>query len=654
MQISAILNQIDIGSIALPEFQRGYVWNRAQVRRFMNSLYRRHPVGSLLVWETPAATVRMRGSDSRSQDTVKLLLDGQQRITSLYGLIRGEAPGFFEGNANAFTGLRFHLVEETFEFFQPIKMRDDPLWIDVTELLQDGAGVVVGKFLTDPEYQPQIQEFLDRLNRVDGIKTIELHIDQVSGEDKTIDAVVEIFNRVNSGGTKLSKGDLALAKVCASWPEARQEMKSHLDRWRNAGYNFKLELLLRTITTTLTGEASFEALANVNQDDFRQGLTAAVRHIDTLLNIIGSRLGLDHDRVLGGRYALPLMARFLYQQGGRNLEPTRRDQLLYWYVHTFLWGRYAASTETKLNQDLKLIDDSAGNLDGLIGQLRQIRGDLQVHPDDFLSWSRGSRFYPLLYMLTRVWRSLDWELGVELRSNLLGSMSKLELHHIFPKSRLYDAGFSKAQVNALANFTFLTKDTNLKVWKKRPEDYLPVYADKDPELLRSHWIPMDPQLWKIDRYMDFLEARRELLAEAANQFLGTLKQGHVPEQSEHEVEAPIVQRVVSAVVGGIDDKSEEDLLLEINVWVTEQGLAEGEMLFELVEEETGTLFAVLDLAWPNGLQQGLTAPVALLIDEPQETEAAANQAGFRFFTEPDSFRAHVEREILEGSLGGVR
>ncbi len=260
MQISVILNQIDIGSIALPEFQRGYVWNRAQVRQFMNSLYRRHPVGSLLVWETPAATVRMRGSESRSNNTVKLLLDGQQRITSLYGLIRGEAPVFFEGNANAFTGLRFHLIEETFEFFQPIKMRDDPLWIDVTELLKDGAGVVVGKFLTDTEYQPQIQEFLDRLNRVDAIKSVELHIDQVSGEDKTIDAVVEIFNRVNSGGTKLSKGDLALAKVCASWPEARQELRSHLDRWRSAGYNFKLELLLRTITTTLTGEASFEAL----------------------------------------------------------------------------------------------------------------------------------------------------------------------------------------------------------------------------------------------------------------------------------------------------------------------------------------------------------------------------------------------------------
>ena len=71
----------------------------------------------------------------------------------------------------------------------------------------------------------------------------------MTGEDKTVDLVVDIFNRVNSGGTKLSKGDLALAKICAEWPAARDEMKKRLDKWRQAGFHFKLELLLRCITT---------------------------------------------------------------------------------------------------------------------------------------------------------------------------------------------------------------------------------------------------------------------------------------------------------------------------------------------------------------------------------------------------------------------
>jgi hypothetical protein len=463
VNISGILDQIDLGSVALPEFQRGYVWNRDQVRGLMQSLYRRHPVGSLLVWVTPTHAAKTRGDQDLQPGFVKLLLDGQQRITSLYGLVRGKAPDFFEGNPHAFTDLRFHIDDETFEFYQPIKMRDDPLWIDVTELLQQGAAVSVKRFVTEPAYQERIGEFLDRLNRVAGIKEIDLHIEEVTGEDKTIDTVVDIFNRVNSGGTKLSKGDLALAKICAGWPEARAQMNSHLERWAEAGYHFRLELLLRSVTTTLTGEALFTALDGVDNDAFRNGLHATARHIDTLLNLIGSRLGLDHDRVLGGRYALPLMARYLEQRGDAVTDPAERDTLLYWYIHSFLWGRYAGSTESVLNQDLGLVEDTEGGLDRLIDRLRQNRGDLHLHPDDFLGWSRSARFYPLLYMLTRVWQARDWETGIELKSHLLGNMSKLELHHIFPKSLLYEAKYERSEVNALANFTFLTKDTNLRL-----------------------------------------------------------------------------------------------------------------------------------------------------------------------------------------------
>ena len=91
MKISTILDQIDSGFIALPEFQRGYVWNREQVRGLFDSMYRRHPVGGLLVWATAARTAAHRGDGSISIGIVKLLLDGQQRMTSLYGVVRGRA-----------------------------------------------------------------------------------------------------------------------------------------------------------------------------------------------------------------------------------------------------------------------------------------------------------------------------------------------------------------------------------------------------------------------------------------------------------------------------------------------------------------------------------------------------------------------------------
>ena len=159
MKISTILDHIDSGHMALPEFQRGYVWSGDQVRGLFDSLYRRHPVGGLLVWATEAKTAAQRGDGPVVSGIVKLLLDGQQRMTSLYGVIRGKPPKFFDGNAKAFSGLHFHLENETFSFYQPLKMEGDPLWIDVSTLMQAGTaglGGFVTKLTQQPELGPKI------------------------------------------------------------------------------------------------------------------------------------------------------------------------------------------------------------------------------------------------------------------------------------------------------------------------------------------------------------------------------------------------------------------------------------------------------------------------------------------------------------------
>ena len=244
MKTSTILDHIDSGHMALPEFQRGYVWNRDQVRRLFESLYRRHPVGGLLVWATESKTAAHRGEGPLAAGVVKLLLDGQQRITSLYGVVRGKPPKFFDGNPRAFTNLRFHLGEETFAFYQPVKMQDDPLWINVTELMKKGnagLGEFVARLSAQPELVTKVGDYVGRLSCLLSITDVDLHVDEVTGADKTLDVVVDIFNQVNSGATKLSKGDLALAKICADWPEARDTMKAKLKEWAKADYHFNLD-----------------------------------------------------------------------------------------------------------------------------------------------------------------------------------------------------------------------------------------------------------------------------------------------------------------------------------------------------------------------------------------------------------------------------
>ena len=641
MEINTILDQIDLGAMALPEFQRGYVWNRSQVRDLMYSLYRRHPVGGLLVWVTKTEKAEARGDQQLAAGNVELILDGQQRVTSLYGIIRGTAPPFFEGNTNAFQDLYFHLEEETFEYYGPVKMRDNPYWISVTGLMQKGLGPFLGQIYKNPELEPKAEEYISRLNQIHSIKNTPFHVEKVTGPDKTVDVVVDIFNRVNSGGTKLSKGDLALARICAEWPDARQTLRAALKRWKEAGFYFKMDWLLRNVNTVLTGEALFSALKEIDTVQFQQALGQTEKAINYLLNVISGRLGLDHDRVLGGRYAVPIMSRYVVQAGGKLKSAPERDRLLYWYVHSFLWGRYAGSTESTLNQDLAAMEGRDDPLEGLIEQMRIWRGDLNVRPENFAGWSLGARFYPMLYLLTRASEARDWGTGLPLRADLLGKINRLQIHHIFPKSLLYRHNYDKAQVNALANFCFLTQTTNLDISNTAPEVYFAEIEARHPGALASQWIPMDTNLWRLENYLDFLTARQTLLAEAANAFLDGLITG----PSVDTIEATEAL-ATSSVPGGFSDEAEEELLLKTNIWVTDQGLPEGELLYELSNQETGEVMAMLDLVWPEGLQTGYSDPVAILIDEDAETLETANTAGFRCFTDVEAFRAYVEREIL--------
>ncbi len=647
MKISTILDHIDSGHMALPEFQRGYVWNRDQVRGLFDSLYRRHPVGGLLVWATESKTAAHRGEGALAAGVVKLLLDGQQRMTSLYGVVRGKAPKFFDGNARAFTGLRFHMETETFEFYQPMKMKDDPLWTDVTELMQTGPaglGAFVTRLTEQPELAAKVGDYVGRLSGLLGIVEVDLHVEEVTGADKSLDVVVNIFNRVNSGGTKLSKGDLALAKISAEWPEGRDAMKGRLKEWNKAGYDFTLDWLLRSVNTVLTGEAKFQYLHEKSATEVQDALARATKHIDTSLNFIGGRLGLDHDQVFFGRFGVPVMVRYLDQRQAKQrgaMGAKECDKLLFWFVQAAMWGRFSGSTESFIDQDLAALEGDDGGLDRLLEQLRLWHGGLRAEPGHFTGWSVGARFYPVLYLLTRMGEARDWGSGLALKAGLLGKMSSLEVHHIFPKSQLYKCKYRRPEVNALANFCFQTKDTNLEISDRLPEEYFPKFEERRPGGLASQWIPMDPALWKMERFRDFLEARKELLAAELNRRMEDLLHGDT-----RWLASAATASVPARVLGGITSEEEEAQLESLNEWMEAAGFPRGMVSYDFADPESGEQKAVFDLVWPNGIQEELSQPVALLLNEEGQTLALASQAGFRCFTDVDEFKRYVTIEIL--------
>jgi hypothetical protein len=641
-KLAAILDQIDSGSVLLPEFQRGYVWNRDQVRGLMRSLDRGYPVGGLLTWETQADGAAVRGGFAPAQGMRVLILDGQQRVTSLYGVSRGRPPAFFQGDAKAFTGLRFNVEDETFEFYAPAKMADNPLWIDVTDLFVHGLGPHIASLNGNPDTKDRIVTYMERLNRLRSVLEKEFHEEKITGEDKTVDVVVDIFNRVNSGGTKLSKGDLALAKKCAQWPEARAAMRSHLESWQKDGYSFSLDWLLRNTSAVATGRAEFAFLEDVEVDDFKQALDSSAKHISRFLDVVAGRLGLDHDRVLMGRYAIPVVSRLLHLAGGHFAGAAESDRVLFWYIHSALWGRFAGSTETVLNQDYDTV--ARGGVSGLITALERWRGgNLTIDGQDFEGFGRGSRFYPLLYMLTRVHGARDFGSGLPLHSHLLGHLASLQVHHIFPKAVLYGAGYHRSQVNAVANFCFLTQDTNLAIGKQHPSDYFRVAEAKNPGVLASQWIPENTELWQVERYTDFLAARRELLAGAANTFLAGLRAGASAGAGE------ALERITIVADDPDDHDARADEVAALIEELAELGCAEPAVDSEIADPATGRVLAIAEACWPEGLQPGQGSPVVLELDPEEAGLARLAELGYEVFTSCDSLRGYVRRRNQEAA-----
>ena len=342
-----------------------------------------------------------------------------------------------------------------------------------------------------------------------------------------------------------------------------------------------------------------------------------------------------------------MIVRYLDQRIG-PIGEKERDKLLFWFVEAGMWGRFSGSTETYIDQDLGAIEAAPGEagLDRLLEQLRLWHGGLRVEPGHFTGWSLGARFYPVLYLLTRMGEARDWGTGLPLKSSLLGKMNRLEVHHIFPKSQLYKRNYKRPEVNALSNFCFLTKETNLTISDRFPEEYFPEIEAFHPGALASQWIPLDSDLWKMKNYREFLEARKSLLASETNRRMEDLLHGDIVWLGGP---APVTPLAVPDL-GGITSAAEEEELESLNEWVESQGLPRGVLAYEFVDSSTGAHRTVFDLAWPNGIQENLSQPVAVLLNERGETLALASANGYRCFTTCDDFKRYLRTEILSIEL----
>ena len=639
MKVSEILHDIDLGGIGLPTFQRGYVWNRERVMGLMHSLYQGWPTGGLLIWRTSAEDVALRPSGiAPPSSDISILLDGQQRVTSLYGIIRGKPPAFFDGKADAFTGLYFNLETEEFKFYNRRDMGTLPQWISVTDLFRsDAASIALNAAgaTSDPE---ALKKYLASANKLDSIKEKDFPVELVIGEDKNTETVVEIFNAVNSGGRTLSRGDLTLARIGSKWSDARSEMQRPLVRWEKSDFKHQnpLDWMLRCIVARVAGEAEVDKLDDQPIDAIKSAVHDTEQAVDALLEATSKYLGMD-GKAHSNKNAFPAMVKYLVNNGGDFPDDAAKARILHWYISTSLRGRHSGPVDTIINQDLA--DLTEADPIAALRERERVRlgGEREIMPVDFDAVRANARFYLMRHIMPRVLGAQDWMAPDFTPLSELSPGVDLQWHHIFPRAVLQQRLNIRGEAaNNFGNMALITAEANRAIGKREPSDYL-VELKNVPGALESQWVPTDPELWKLENYELFLEERHRLMADAANELLNSLRDGNLPS-------------VFSGTVGNTTDAdSEEAILAGLNDFVVARGLPSGELGYEITTD-TGNLLATLDLAWPNGLQDGLSQPVAVLIDEGAPVLRVANNAGFKVFQEPDEFRNYVLRDILNEEM----
>lgn len=523
--IQELIGDVQAGEILLPEFQRGYVWKSDQVRGLVQSLYRKHPTGHLLTWKTSHPT-KVRGGEVSQEGHSLLLLDGQQRLTSLFVLFEGTAPPFYEGES-LFFNLYFNMQTAEFRFWQKSVMKDSPDWISVHAFLREGLTAYLERLPQLPESERSlVQTNLARLAQLDAIRNYEYKVDQLSGDELTTEQVVEIFNRVNSAGTPLTKADLATAHICSIWPEAREELRKFSTEMEAHRFGVDLDFLVRSIAGVASGSVLLEgSFFKVPIEDLQAAWKKVRTSFEHLVNVLRHDAFVDSIGDLPTKNVLIPTTVYLARHGCAFTDDTVKRKFIRWMFLAGLWARYSGGAETMMQKDVSLLDAEDPTAE-LVERIIVQRGRVRLEARDLADRSALSPYYKFSYIVARANGAKDWFTGLTLYKQAVGASNGLESHHIFPKAVLNKAGYSLADdrglVNQVANRAFLTQKANRAISASTPAAYLSKVQASYPGALQAQSVPMNQELWHVEHFEEFLGDRCRLLAAAMNEFLDGL------------------------------------------------------------------------------------------------------------------------------------
>ena len=555
-KVEELVSMITRGQLRLPEMQRRYVWRATRVRDLLDSLYRQYPSGAILLWETDEDVPLQEFAVSQEHNpygSTLLLLDGQQRLTSLSAVLRGE-PVTVRGRQKPIE-LLFNLehpdelavVTEVHEDSDEETVEDEadsdddelqrrfermtfvvatkkvaklPHWVKVSEVFKSDsdAPFLTGAGVTTFD-DPRFTKYSQRLARLRGIRNYTYRMD-VLERSLTYEEVTEIFVHVNSLGTKLRGSDLALAQITAKWRGALELFQDFEQRCAKDGFEVDLGIHLRNMVAFATGQSRFLTIGGLSVDQLKHAWANCCLGMEFAISYLKSNLGIDSPALLSSPYLLVTTAYFGYQRA-YEVSAEESEKFRYWALTTNTKGRYSrGSSETLLDQDLATLRDG-GTPETLIERLRLQVGRLEITAAEFAGRNQRSAPFKTMFLAFRDAGAKDWRSNLTISLDHSGVQHKLQFHHIFPKAYLTKLGHTAREADDIANLAFISGNTNQKIKDTPPSKYLNKLIEQSGvESFRAQCIPTDPELLEPENYDRFLARRRELIADRLNMFLG--------------------------------------------------------------------------------------------------------------------------------------
>lgn len=554
--VQELVGMIERGELRLPEMQRQFVWRSTRVRDLLDSLYRGYPSGAILLWETDEDVPLQDMAVSQEKNpyrSTRLLLDGQQRLTSLSSVIRGEPvnvrgrkrpidilfnlehpdqlQGFTEVEEEAEEDesqadeidasedeLNNRLNKMTF-IVATTKLESNPYWVKVSEVFKSLSNTEFLKRAGVVSFDdPKADRYSQRLDKLRNIRNYVYRMD-VLERTLSYDEVTEIFVRVNSLGSKLRGSDLALAQITAKWKNSLQIFLDFQVECQKIGFDIELGVLLRSLVVIATGQCRFKTIGSVNLNTLKDAWKSACEGTHFALNFLRSNTGIDNEVLLSSPYLIVALAYFGHARN-YQINPEESKQLRYWLLTANAKGRFSrGSSESLLDQDISTIKNN-GSVNDLLDRLRLQFGHLEITHDELEGRNQRSSLFKTMFLAFKDAGATDWNSHLEISLDHAGSQHRLQFHHIFPKAVLSKSGYTPREADDISNLAFIGGKTNRVISDKQPKDYFVDLIQKNGvDCFNKQEIPLDEHLLITDAYKDFLKVRRQKIVSKVNKFL---------------------------------------------------------------------------------------------------------------------------------------